>query len=269
MTRRALWASCLVLVAASAVAATETWWRPAGGADRPRPRGMIGADNKPYDGRFTFVRLSYPFGLGAGFDGFGPRGRMAQAPWAHDYPTADVHLMKILEELTLLAPRNDGSNILPLDAPEIFDYPFLYMSEPGFWRASEEEVAGLRAYLAKGGFVIFDDFRTQDFYNLQDQMRRVLPGQRFIEIDPSHPVFHSFFEIDRPGDFVPPYGDERPAFYGLFEDDDPQKRLMAVANVANDLGEYWEFSDTGWVPIYLSNEAYKFGVNYVIYAMTH
>ena len=45
--------------------------------------------------------------------------------------------------------------------------------------------------------------------------------------------------------------------------------MIAVANRNNDIGEYWEFSDTGYVPIDLSNEAYKFGVNYLVYAMTH
>ena len=68
---------------------------------------------------------------------------------------------------------------------------------------------------------------------------------------------------------MPPYGDLPPAWYGVFEDNDPAKRLLLVANDNNDLGEYWEFSDTGWVPIDLSNEAYKFGVNYIIYGMTH
>jgi hypothetical protein len=249
---------------AVAAASAGGWFGRAEGDDRRRPW----ADgNTPYDGRFVFIRLSYPMGLGR-FDAFVPGGR--DLPWAHDYPRADVHLMKILEELTLLAPRMDGSNILSLDDPELFNFPFAYMSEPGFWRPSDKEIEGLRAYLAKGGFILFDDFRRDpDWYNLQQQMRRVLPERRFIEIDSTHPVFHSFFEIDRPQDFIPPYGDEPPAFYGLFEDDDPGKRLMAVANVNNDLGEYWEFSDTGWVPIDLSNEAYKFGVNYVVYAMTH
>ena len=59
------------------------------------------------------------------------------------------------------------------------------------------------------------------------------------------------------------------AFYGVYEDNDPNARLMLVANYNNDIGEYWEYSDTGWLPIDLSNEAYKFGVNYVLYAMTH
>jgi hypothetical protein len=96
----------------------------------------------------------------------------------------------------------------------------------------------------------------------------VLPTQRLVPLDGTHPVFHAFFEID-PTRFVSPYGGLTPTFHGIFEDNDPAKRLQVVANYDNDLGEYWEFSDTGWVPIDLSNEAYKFGVNYIVYGMTH
>jgi hypothetical protein len=58
-----------------------------------------------------------------------------------------------------------------------------------------------------------------------------------------------------------------PTYWGIFEDNDPTKRLIAIANRDNDLGEYWEFSDTGMDPIDFSNEAYKYGVNYILYGL--
>ena len=156
-----------------------------------------------------------------------------------------------------------------LDDPALFDYPVAYMSEPGYWTMTPEETANFRAYLDKGGFVIFDDFRGQHWYNFEAQIRQLYPEGRLVELDVSHPIFHSFFEIASL-DFVQFYDrSEKPIFYGLFEDNDPEKRLLLVANYNNDIGEYWEFSDQGYVPIDLSNEAYKLGVNYVIYAMTH
>ena len=81
-------------------------------------------------------------------------------------------------------------------------------------------------------------------------------------------MFHSFFEIDDPKTLRPRRSTTRPwcrLTGGIFEDNDPKKRLIAIANVNGDIGEYWEFSDTGFAPVDLSNEAYKFGVNYVIY----
>ena len=62
---------------------------------------------------------------------------------------------------------------------------------------------------------------------------------------------------------------DRPSFFGVYEDNEPTNRLLLIANYNNDIGEFWEYSDTGFTPIELSNEAYKLGVNYIIYSMTH
>ncbi len=223
--------------------------------------------NTPYDGRFVFVRLRYDSGFGGGF---GRRG--GGPPWSHDYPDGEVHFSKILEELTLLRIRTDGSNILAIDDPELFNYPVAYMAEPGSWGVTETEAIAFRSYLLKGGFAIFDDFRGQDWDNLQYQMRLVLPDATWVQLDGTSRVFHSFFEIDHPEALVPPpvYNQsDVPSYWGLFENNDPRKRLMVIANVNQDLSEYWEFSDTGFAPVDLTNEAYKFGVNYVMYALTH
>jgi hypothetical protein len=255
MTRIAAALILLIVVAAGAAALEQDFF---GGRREPMPEP--GA-NVPYDGKLTFVRLRYTMGF------YGRRG--SEPPWAHDYPTSDTHVMKILNELTLARPRMDGSNILTLDDPELFKYPIVYLSEPGFWSMDEEEVKGLRDYLSKGGFIMFDDFRGRDWNNLQDQMRLAFPAGEWVELDGSHPIFHSFFEINDPHTMTPPYGGLPPSFYAMFENNNRNGRVMAMANVNNDLGEYWEFSDTGYAPVDLSNEAYKFGVNYFIYAMTH
>lgn len=240
-----------------------------------RERSRVVADdidfsefNLPYSGRFRFVRLRfaadrYGWGRGGYFGG--------NFWWDHDYPRAERHFMRILSEFTTLVPDADGkaSNILALDDPELLKYPVAYMSEPGHWTMTEHEEAGLRDYLLKGGFVIFDDFEGSDWFNFEAMMQRVLPGHRLVQLDPSHPIFHSFFEIESFEGFVHPYSGWPASFYGVFEDNDPGKRLMIVANYNNDIGESWEFSDTGFIPIDLTNEAFKLGINYVVYAMTH
>ena len=100
-------------------------------------------------------------------------------------------------------------------------------------------------------------------------MRRVLPGARFVDLEPSHPIFHSFFEIGS-FDIVPQFYDRgRPVFRALFEDNDPRKRMLAMINFNTDVSNFWEFSALGFRPVPDSNEAYKLGVNYVIYAMVH
>ena len=162
----------------------------------------------------------------------------------------------------------DANGAVRLTDPALFDYPVLYMSEPGYWQMSDAEAKGLGDYLKKGGFIIFDDFRDEHWYNLEAQMRRVMPEGKWLSLDAKHQVYHSFFEIDAL-DLLTSYGPHKPEYFGMFEDNDPTKRLLAVANFNNDLGEYWEFSDQGVDPVDLSNEAYKFGVNYFIYALIH
>jgi hypothetical protein len=232
------------------------------------PRPDLGVDvqgNTAYDGRFVFVRLKYNAGFGRWADRLGDGG----IPWSHDYPEGEVHFTKILEALTLLRVRTDGSNMIALDDPELFNYPVTYMCEPGYWTVSATEAAAFRSYLLKGGFAIFDDFRDRDWDNLQYQMKVVLPEATWRQLDGTAAVFHSFFEIPHPETLPPPYGRLWPSYWGLFEKNDPNGRLMVIANVNNDISEYWQFSDTGYAPVDLTNEAYKFGVNYVIYGLTH
>jgi len=221
-------------------------------------------DNAPYDGRFTFFRVRFEPSFGGGGRGFGRRG--VDKKWDHDTPRADRHFMKILEEITMLRPKMDCNVIYAFGDPESFKYPIAYVSEPGFWTQSEEELKGIRDFVAKGGFIIFDDFTGQAWYNLEEQWRRAFPDLQFQAIPKDHPIFDAFYDIR--GTALPQaYGPAE--WLGVFEDNDPTKRLIAIADYNADLGELMEWSDEGFVSIDLSNEAYKIMTNYVIYAMTH
>lgn len=230
----------------------------------PAPgEGVDAVHNVPYDGRFTFARIRFD-PMGGESDFFGRR----DLKWDHDFPRAERNFMRILRELSTVRPYMDGGNVLELGDPELFKYPLVYMCEPGFWAPTDAEAAALRAYLQKGGFIIFDDFFGAHWYNFETQIRKVLPQARFVPLDPSHPIFDSFFRIEAlPGNDDGRRGQAQ--FVGVFEDNDPTKRLLMIANYNNDVGESWEWSDTGVIPVELSNEAYKLGVNYVVYAMTH
>lgn len=226
-----------------------------------RPGSSYGV-NVPYDGRVTFARLRW--------QGGGRFGGGVSASWNHDYPRAEQHLAQILRELTYLDIRPDESQILALDDPELFKHPIAFMWEPGFWSLSDSEARSFGDYLRKGGFAVFEDFDgPSQWANFEGQMRRVLPEGRFVTIDPAHPIFHAFFEIRDPDAIVHPMSGQHPLYYGIFEENNPSKRLMAVANFNNDVPEYWEWSGQGLFPFDSSNEAYKLGVNYMLYGMTH
>jgi hypothetical protein len=217
-----------------------------------------------YDGQFTFVRLRW----GSDLAGWGRRG--FGSAWNHDYPRAEQHLSRILKEITALDIRTDGSLILTLDDPALFNYPVAFMWEPGFWNLTDREALAFRAYLLKGGFAVFEDFDGLDQWsNFEAQMRRVLPEARFVKLDGDNRIFDAFFKVQNIEAIVHPMSGIRPSYYGVYEDNDPRKRLMVVANYDNDVPEYWEWSGEGLFPFDASNEAYKLGVNYIIYGLTH
>ena len=229
--------------------------------------------NAPYDGRFAFVRVNYQTAPG----GYWYRGWPA---WAHGYPIAEQNLMRIMNEVTLLGAHDDQVDTMPLDDPEIFHYPVIYIIEVGWWTLTESEASALRAYLQKGGFVIVDDFKVQGFDGgfgnggggwpvFEANMNRVLPGVKFFEMDASHPIYHCFFEIPSLEIVPQAYNAGKPVFRGVYEDNDPSKRLMMIVNYNTDISQFWEWSGTGLRPIDDTNEAYKLGVNYVMYGLTH
>jgi hypothetical protein len=221
--------------------------------------------NIPYDGKFTFARVSYSAGMD--FSGGGRRGGRSSA-WSHDYPRAERNFTTILSELTSMRVNTTGSVILGLSDPELTKYPVAYMAEPGYWNPSEADIVALRNYLLKGGFIIFDDFnRGTETNNTVYHMQRAIPDARPIQLPDGHPVFDAFYRIPVAETFHP-YTGIQSSYFGIFEDNDPTKRLMAILNVDADIAEYWEFSDRGLFPIDNSNTAYKLGVNYFMYALT-
>jgi hypothetical protein len=229
--------------------------------------------NPEYDGRFTFARIKYRGYLHwSGREGPG---------WSHDYPDAEENFVKILRDISVVRPFVEqgpilGGVVVAIDDPAVFKYPVSYMSEPGGWQPNDKEVASFRAYLRKGGFMIFDDFRegwggNYDFSNLKEIVGRAMPNAKWFELTGNEPIFDSFFKIDLKAAIsgTSAYGTRPPSYWGIYENNDPKKRLMLIANVDNDIGESWQWSASGFVPITAANEVYKLGVNYVIYALTH
>ena len=214
----------------------------------------------PYNGRFTFTRILYS---GPGFGGYG-----GGPSWSHDYPDADRNMQLILDEFTLLSPNTRASNALLLEDPRMFLHPFIYISEPGYWTITPEGAVRRRDYLLKGGFLIFDDFEADQWYNMDEQLALALPERQWVELDDTHSIFRTFFYVE--DIYVPhPSVAVEPRYMAIFEDNDPTKRIMVLANHNSDLAEYWEWSTSGLFAVDPTNDAYRLGVNYIMYALTH
>ncbi len=212
--------------------------------------------NAEYDGRYTFVRLRYTVYRRSG--------------WEFDYPAMERNLMTIVKDLSRMRPHVKESNVFDMDDPALSKYSVAYLSEPGYWIPNPSQAAGLRSWIQKGGFLIVDDFYFDQWANFERSMRQVLPEARIVELDITHPIFDAFFHIKTlDGMTHPDNANAKAQFLGIYEDNDPTKRLMVIINYNNDIGDYMEWSGQGWYPVNMSNDAYKFATNYLVYAMTH
>jgi hypothetical protein len=117
-----------------------------------------------------------------------------------------------------------------------------------------------------------DDFRTgaylrgpEELEVLRHYLKRALPERELVRLDLSHPIFHSFYDIDTLR-MTPPYGQFEPQFWGLSDEDG---NLQLIANYNNDIGDFWKYLDHGDKPLQDSSTSIRLGINYIIYAMSH
>ncbi len=222
------------------------------------------------DDVFTFVRVRY--------NSAGRWGR-----WATDFPDSDLNFSYRLQQLTSLKVDPNGK-ILELTDPELFDYPFLYLIEPGDLEFQPDEIPALRRYLLNGGFLMVDDFWGEaEWANFYFEIKKIFPDREPIELPLDHPIFHCVYDLkEKPQ--VPSIGQalagrsqgitwERPDakevhYKGIFDD---KGRMMVIICHNTDLGDGWEREgeDPWYFHEFSEKKAYPLGINIIFYAMTH
>jgi hypothetical protein len=217
------------------------------------------------DSEFHFARLVYDSPGGYGSDYF-----------AVDYPEAEYHFLQGVTRLTRVDAGRQA-RMFRITDPAIFDYPWLYAVEVGYWHLDSVEAAQLREYLLRGGFLMVDDFHgTREWDRFVDVMTDVFPDRPIVDIPDDDEVLHVLYDLDTETQIygIRPlmmgmtyeYDGVDPEWRGVYDDDG---RLMVAINHNMDLGDAWEHADTPQYPEPLTALAYRYAVNYVIYAMTH
>jgi hypothetical protein len=229
------------------------------------------SDDEVVDGsELVFARLVYRSGPFRGGGGCGN--------WRTDWYEADAHFMLGVERLSNIRVRLDDYVSVPIMDPTLFDYPLVYAVEVGCMELSEPEATRLREYMERGGFLVVDDFwGTRQWQTFHLQLEKLFPNREIEPMALSHGIFHSFYDIDEILQ-VPVYTSacrggptwEQDGYtpYALAVFDDG-RRPMLMINHNTDLGDAWEHADMPCYPHKYSGFAYRMGINFIVYAMTH
>jgi hypothetical protein len=198
--------------------------------------------------------------------------------WTMDYPRSDRHLLEGVRRLTRIDTRSVEQVVSFDGSDDMFNYPMLYAVEVGHWRLHDENAKQLREFLLRGGFLMVDDFHGTAEWNIFKQsMDKVFPDRPIVEIDKADPIFHILYDLDErfqvPGswnwfDNKRTYEQDgyHPEWRGIFDD---KGRVMVAICHNMDLGDGWENSDDPRYPEKFAGFAYKVGLNYFIYDLTH
>jgi hypothetical protein len=198
---------------------------------------------------------------------FSTNGRIGNMGWSHNYPNAEIHLNQMISEVTAVNVESLSYRIVNLASSEVFDYPFGYVSEPGEMELNEVEIENLRQFIDRGGFVLVDDFDGPwQWEQFRRQVLRAFPDRRLEPLSASDEIFHTHYDIEDLTIWAPYVPGADPIFYGLRNS---AGELAMVACFNNDFANFWDWIDQRRYPLRPSSEAFRMGVNFVIYAMTH
>lgn len=224
---------------------------------------------------FTFARIQYD-SWGGGWRG---RGK-----WSVDYPESDLNMSFRLQQLTSLKVDPEGT-VLNLNEDKLFNYPFIYIIEPGQLYFSESEAKSLRKYLLNGGFLMVDDFWGEvEWKNFERQFRRVFPSRKIVDLPIEHELFQCVFPLKQKPQVPNPrtamqgasrgitwerWDAQTPNYRGVYDD---HGRLMVVICHNTDLGDGWEEESRAgewYFKEFSEPKAYPMGINIIFYSMTH
>jgi hypothetical protein len=231
------------------------------------------ADDRHAGLQWRFVRIKYHFVT----EGTSIPQEFAGEPWFIDGPAAEQNLARRVKTATAI--QVEDPIVLSLDDPRLFQYPWIYIVEPGTLKLLDTDVPILREFLLRGGSAMFDDFHGPlEWDNFEHEMMRVFPNRKIIEVPRDHPVFSCFYKIDGYpqvagiGSFMQGRTWEKGGFVPHLRTIlDDNGRPMMFINWNTDMGDGWEWSNVVEFPGYVkfTSMAYQMAINEIVYALTH
>jgi hypothetical protein len=239
------------------------------------PYAPVTPEQSNVKAEFYWSRLRYTSSRGS-FGGFGYRYGFGGGSWSRDYPKADRQFLMALRRLTRVDAR-PTEQVVDLDSDAIYNYPWVYAVQVENWTFTPPEAARLRQYLLRGGFLMVDDFHgTEDWQNFLRGMRMVFPNRPIEDIPNNDEIFHVLYDLSHrfqvPGEQYVVTGRtyEKDGYVPKWRAirDDKGRIIVAICHNMH-LGDAWEWADSPQYPERFASLAFRVGINYVIYGMTH
>jgi hypothetical protein len=244
------------------------------GDSRTAFSGYSGSDAKS---EYSWSRLRYT-SAGGGYGGYG----YGRGNWSTDYPKADRQFLIALKRLTRIQAR-PTEQVVDLDSvdaagsPTIYNFPWIYAVQVQAWTFTEPEAKLLREYLLKGGFLMVDDFHgATDWEHFMSGMLMVFPDRPVEDLNDKDEIFHVLYDL---GERFQVPGEQYVSTGRTYEKDgyvaewrgirDDRGRVMVAICHNMHLGDAWEWADDPRYPEKFASMAFRIGINYVMYGMTH
>jgi len=214
---------------------------------------------------FAFGRLRYR----------SPRDGYRYSRWGVDANKSERLFMQAIRRLSRVNVRSI-EEIVDIDSDEIFDWPFMYAVGVGDWVINESQARRMRSFFERGGFLMVDDFHNDgEWGDFMVVMNQVFDDPQVIEIADNDPIFHTVYDLSHRfqiSGFNIIYG--TPWERGGYEPHwrailDSKGRVVVAACFNQDVGDAWEWADYPPYPERLSSLAFRLGLDYVVYTMTH
>jgi hypothetical protein len=239
------------------------------------PDGFIEMDGErfppanPHEkAEWTFVRFHYDLGAE-----FGPSGYQR---WKADYPKADRQVVQAVRRLTRIQARST-EQIVDAKTDDLYEWPWIYVEDPGAWKISDDEAARLRRYLLRGGSMMIDDSHGNYEWSVAvEGLRKILPLCHIEDLNDGDTIFHMAYDLDDrvqipgtrylTGDFHYTPDSSVPRWRAIR---DAKGRILIAICHNSDVGDAWEWADSRNYPEHPASVAFRIAANYVLYAMTH
>ncbi len=240
------------------------------------PGGIIDMDGESFPpenpgekAEWTFARFHYDLGEEFGSYRF--------QRWAADYPKADRQFIRGVKRLTRIDARST-EHIVDANSDELFNYPWIYAEDPGAWQLNEAQAKRLREYVERGGFIMLDDsFGDREWATMKEGVQMILPDRPIEDLPDGDAIFHLVYDLDDRTQVLGTrhiWGWRRQLSPDMVKPRwsavrDGKGRILIAICHNSDEGDAWEWADSSRYPEAPASVAYRIGINYILYAMTH